>query len=233
MTNSSPGTSTGFRVIHLTTVDLSLRFLVRPQLLAVAAVGGEPIGVSAPGPWVAELESQGVRHVPLRASTRGMSPLRDLLAVGQLWRVLRRERPTVLHTHNPKPGLYGRVVGRLAGVPLVVNTMHGLYATDQDRWARRAVVYGLEAIAARFSDIELHQNPEDLELARAKRILPRGKGELLGNGVDLARFDPALVGVEGRHRIREELGIGDDQIVIGMVGRLVAEKGYPELFEAV
>jgi len=233
MTHSSPDNTTGFRVIHLTTVDLSLRFLVRPQLLEVAAVGGEPIGVSAPGPWVAELESQGVRHVPLQASTRGMSPLRDLLAVGQLWRVLRRERPTVLHTHNPKPGLYGRVVGRLAGVPLVVNTMHGLYATDQDRLAKRAVVYGLEAIAARFSDVELHQNPEDLELVRAKRILPKGKGELLGNGVDLTRFDPARVGVEARRQIREELGIADDQIVVGMVGRLVAEKGYPELFEAV
>ena len=43
-----------------------------------------------------------------------MNPLADLPAAAELWRILRRERPDVLHTHNPKPGLYGRVVGRLA-----------------------------------------------------------------------------------------------------------------------
>ena len=61
-----------------------------------------------------------------------MNPLADVRAAAELWRILRRERPHVLHTHNPKPGLYGRVVGRLAGVPIVVNTCHGLYFTETD-----------------------------------------------------------------------------------------------------
>jgi glycosyltransferase involved in cell wall biosynthesis/ribosomal protein S18 acetylase RimI-like enzyme len=221
-----------FRVAHLTTVDLSLRFLVRPQLLAVIEVGGEAIGISAPGPWVEGLESKGIRHVALRSSTRGMSLLNDLRAAFQLWRVLRRERPTILHTHNPKPGLYGRVVGRLTGVPLVVNTLHGLYVNDQSPALQRAIVLGLEAVAARFSDIELHQNPEDLDFCRRRRILPRGKGMLLGNGVDLDRFDPERVDPVARRRLRAEWGVRDDQIVVGMIGRLVVEKGYLELFEA-
>jgi len=41
----------------------------------------------------------------------------------------------VLHTHNPKPGLYGRIVGRAAHIPIVVNTVHGLYATEDDALA--------------------------------------------------------------------------------------------------
>jgi glycosyltransferase involved in cell wall biosynthesis/ribosomal protein S18 acetylase RimI-like enzyme len=222
-----------FRVAHLTTVDLSLRFLVRPQLQAVIEAGGEAVGISAPGPWVAELTETGMRHIPLTASTRGVSPLNDLRAAIQLWRVLRKESFTVLHTHNPKPGLYGRVLGRIARVPLVVNTMHGFYATEDDPLLKRTLVYLLEAIAARFSDVELHQNPEDLELARRLHILPRGKGVLLGNGVDLSRFDPDRLGDETRERIRADLGVRDGQVLVGIVGRLVAEKGYPELFEAV
>lgn len=222
-----------FRVAHLTTVDLSLRFLVRPQLLAVQEWGGEAVGISAPGPWVGSLEDDGITHIPLLSSTRGMSPLNDLRAAIQLWRVLRREGFTVLHTHNPKPGLYGRVLGRLAGVPLVVNTLHGLYVTEDDRPAKRRFVYMLEAVAARFSDVELHQNPEDLELCRRKRILPKGKGSLLGNGVDLDRFSVDRIDGETRSRLRAEWGVEDDQVVVGMVGRLVNEKGYPELFEAV
>ena len=221
-----------FRVAHLTTVDLSLRFLVRPQLLEVNEVGGEAVGVSAPGPWVEELEQDGIRHIALTASTRGMSLSDDLKAIAQFWRVLRREQFTVLHTHNPKPGLYGRILGRLAGVPLVVNTLHGLYATEDDPPLKRGLVYALEAVAARFSHVELHQNYEDLEFCRKSRILPRGKGQLLGNGVNLERFDRDKVDPGARARLRAEWGAGDDDIVVGMVGRMVAEKGYPELFEA-
>ena len=161
-----------------------------------------------------------------------MSLGNDLKAILQLWRVLRREKITVLHTHNPKPGVYGRVLGRLAGVPLVVNTMHGLFATEDDPPLKRAVVYSLEAVAARFSDVELHQNEEDLEFCRRTRILPARKGRLLGNGVDLSRFDRSNVDPSVRERLRAEFGAAEGDVVIGMVGRLVAEKGYPELFEA-
>jgi len=220
------------KVAHLTTVDLSLRYLLFPQLRAVVDQGGETLGISAPGPWVAELEAAGVRHVPLPTSTRGMNPGRDVRAAVQLWRILRREEPDILHTHNPKPGLYGRILGRLAGVPMVVNTVHGLYATPQDPLPKRALIYGLEAIASRFSDGELVQSREDLELMLRWRIAPRNRTHFLGNGVDLTRFDPNRFDQEHRDRVREQLGIGTDQVLVGMVGRLVAEKGFLELFEA-
>lgn len=218
------------KIAHLTTVDLSLRYLVLPQLEAAADIG-EAIGISAPGPHVAFLEERGIRHIPLTASTRGMSVGADLRAARQLWRVLRREQVDVLHTHNPKPGVYGRILGRLAGVPIVVNTVHGLYATPESPWLRRAVVYTLEWLAARFSHMELVQNPEDVELLGRLRIVPRHRLRLLGNGVDLERFSPATASA-GRAARRAELGVPDDEVVVGMVGRLVAEKGVPELIEA-
>jgi glycosyltransferase involved in cell wall biosynthesis len=218
-------------VAHLTTVDMSLRFLVLPQLLAVRDRGGRAIGISAPGPWVDELRAAGIEHFPLRSSTRSMSVTADARAAHELWQILRRERVDVLHTHNPKPGLYGRVVGRIARVPVVVNTVHGLYATDDDSLAKRALVYGLEGIAARCSDAELYQNPEDLELMR--RLHCTRHARFLGNGVDLQRFDPARFSVADRAAIRAELGVGDDTVLVGAVGRLVAEKGYPELFTAM
>ncbi len=219
-------------IAHLTTVDLSLRYLLLPQLLAPLEVGIGSVGISSPGPWVAELEERGITHVPLTASTRGMSVLSDLRAAAQLWRVLRRLRPDVLHTHNPKPGVYGRILGRLAGVPLVVNTVHGFYATPDDPLLKRAVVYGLEAIASRFSDAELCQSAEDLALARRLHLASPDKLRHLGNGVDLGRFDPGRFDDAHRDRIRRELGVPSEAVVVGMVGRMVAEKGYPELFAA-
>ncbi len=221
------------RVAHLTTVDMSLDLLLGPQLDAVVQAGGDAIGISAPGAFVPAIEKRGVRHVGLASSTRGMDLGADLRAIRELWRVLRRERPTVLHTHNPKPGVYGRVVGRLAGVPIVVNTVHGLYATEDDPWIRRAVVYTLEAVASRFSDAELVQNAEDMATMRRWHLASARTTQLLGNGVDLTRFSPQAVSDRQRQQWRDTWGVDDDTVVVGTVGRLVAEKGYPELFDAV
>lgn len=216
------------KIAHLTTVDMSLRYLLLPQLEASLELG-ESVGISAPGVFVGDLEERGIRHIALESSTRGMNLLADLRSVAQLWKILRRERPDILHTHNPKPGVYGRIVGRLAGVPIVVNTVHGLYATPESSFPKRMVVYSLEWIASRFSDLELIQSPEDFDLLREKRIVPARKLRLLGNGVDLGRFrpDPAI-----RSEVRAELGLEDSQIAVGLVARLVEEKGVPELIEA-
>jgi glycosyltransferase involved in cell wall biosynthesis len=221
-----------FTVAHLTTVDMSLELLLRRQLDAIVVAGAEVVGISAPGPWVTGLTAGGIRHVSLPASTRERSLRADLRAAAQLWRLLRAERPTVLHTHNPKPGLYGRVVGRLAGVPIVVNTVHGLYATDDDPLAKRLLVYGLEAVASRFSDAELVQNPEDVETIVRHHLAAVRKVHLLGNGIDLATFCPSSVRPARRTELRAAWGAAPDTIVLGAVGRLVAEKGYPELFDA-
>ncbi|MGH9057607.1 MAG: glycosyltransferase family 4 protein [Acidimicrobiales bacterium] len=216
----------------MTTTDISLALLLGPQLEAFVRAGYDVVGVSAPGPFVAGLGAAGIGHVPLAHATRSFSLGDDALAAAELYRLFRRLRPDVVHTHNPKPGVYGRVAARLAGVPVVVNTVHGLYATADDPPTRRAAVYGLERFAAAFSDAELVQNPEDLGTLASLGV-PRRRLHLLGNGVDLDRFAAGSPrSVEGRRRARAELGAGAGTVVAGAVGRLVWEKGYAELFAA-
>ena len=216
------------RVLHLTTTDISLELLLGPQLEAFGEAGYDVHAASAPGPFVAQIERRGVTFHPLEHSTRAMSPTTDLRAAREVFGLIGRLRPAIVHTHNPKPGVYGRVAAGLRRVPGIVNTVHGLYAQPSDPWARRAVVYGLERFAAAWSHAELVQNPEDLAVLRRLRV-PERRLRLLGNGVDLRRFGP-----DAGHRstVRAELGLGADDVVVGAVGRLVAEKGYPELFQA-
>lgn len=220
------------RLVHVTTTDMSLELLLGPQLRAFAAAGYEVIGASAPGPFVAALEAGGIAHVPLRHATRAMAPGSDLAALGELHSLFRRLRPDVVHTHNPKPGLYGRVAARAARVPAVVNTVHGLYAVATDRWTRRWLVYGLERMASVCSHAELVQNPEDLHTL-AQLGVPDAKLQLLGNGVDLGRFDRRRFSPDSVAGLRRELGAGPSDVVCLLVGRLVAEKGYREVFTAV
>jgi glycosyltransferase involved in cell wall biosynthesis len=112
-----------------------------------------------------------------------------------------------------------------------VNTVHGLYATPEDSFVRRAAVYGLERLAATCSDAELVQNEEDMATLSALRV-PGERLYLLGNGIDLERFSPGPKSEAARRRVRAELGVDDTTVVVGAVGRLVWEKGYGELFAA-
>ena len=219
-------------VIHVTTTSISLELLLGPQLEALVHAGYDVVGASAPGDYVAALEARGIRHEPLHHATRAMAPGEDLRALLELIKLFRRLRPTVVHTHNPKPGLYGRVAAAIARVPVVVNTVHGLYALPDDPAPKRAVVYGLERLASTFSDAELLQNEEDLLVLRRWRV-PARKISVLGNGIDLTRFDAKAVHPDDVERARAELGAtGPDDVVVGLVGRLVHEKGYLEVFEA-
>lgn len=178
-----------------------------------------------------QIESAGIRHVPLHHATRSMSVVSDAHAIRELSRVIRHLHPDIVHTHNPKPGIYGRILAGLLGVPVVINTVHGLYATETDSLGRRVVVYGLERLAASFSDMELVQNEEDLALL-SRLGVPHRRLRHLGNGVDLARFRPDSVDPGAVRRFRSELGATDDSAVVLAAGRLVWEKGYRELFAA-
>ncbi len=214
------------RLAHITTVDLSLRFLLRDQLRAFRGAGFETIGISAPGPWVTELQQDGLIHIAVPALKRRWAPLADLRALAQLVRILRKVRPNIIHTHTPKAGILGRIAGRLAGVPIVLNTVHGLYSIDGSR-ARGRFVLLLERWVARWSDFEFFQSREDLDLMQRLRVVDALHSAYLGNGVNLQTFDPRQV---DRARARARLGIRRGSIVVGTVGRLVWEKGYSEFF---
>lgn len=220
------------RVAHVATVDLTHRFLLLPQLTALRDAGYDVTAISAPGPWVADIEAAGIRFIPWKNVTRTWDLAADLRAFRELARIFRRHRFDVVHTHSPKPGVLGRIAGRLTGVQTVVNTVHGLYATPEDRARRRVPVLFVEWLAARFSDLELYQSEEDLRWMRRLGLVPRHRARLLGNGIDLSRFDPTRADEAQVRSTREAFGAGSDDVLVGIVGRLVAEKGYREFFRA-
>jgi glycosyltransferase involved in cell wall biosynthesis/ribosomal protein S18 acetylase RimI-like enzyme len=219
------------RVAHIASVDLTHRFLLLSQLRRLRDEGFDVTAISAPGPWVDALRSDGIRFLPWRI-TRAWDPVSDGRSLIELIRLLRAERFDIVHTHTPKAGVIGRVAARLTGVPCIVNTVHGFYATPDDPPRRRWPVVGLEWLAARCSDLELYQSEEDLRWARRLRLVSPDRAVLLGNGIDLGSFDPAAVDPAEVEELRRELGLNEEALVVGTVGRLVAEKGYRELFAA-
>jgi glycosyltransferase involved in cell wall biosynthesis len=220
------------KVAHITTIDASLRYLLLNQLRSVQRAGYHVVAISSPGAERHVVEAAGIRHIPL-PMTRNLTPGADLVALMRLYRVLRRERFDIVHTHNPKPGLLGQLAARMAGVPVVVNTLHGFYFHTYLHPLGRRFFVTIEKIAARCSDVILSQNREDVQTAINAGICSPDKIKYLGNGIDLTRFDPGRVSHLARQKKRAELGLSRDAKVVGFVGRLAARrKGVLDLLAA-
>jgi glycosyltransferase involved in cell wall biosynthesis len=163
--------------------------------------------------------------------TRDMTPFTDLKLLWQLVKLLRRERYTIVHAHTPKIELIGQLAARLARVPVVLYTNHGLIFLGQTG-LQKSLFKTLARISGLFSDRILSQSAEDVATVIEEKIYRRDKVGFLGNGIDISelraeRFTPDQVRAKKR-----ELGIPEGNKVVGMVGRYVWEKGYREFFEA-
>lgn len=220
------------RIAHITTVSISLTSLLLNQLRSISQAGYEVITISTAGPEVAELTAAGIRHIAIPIS-RNITPGADLISLARLYQVLRREKIAVVHTHTPKPGLLGQLAARMAGVPVVINTLHGFYFHDHMRPRQRRFYIELEKIAARCSDVILSQNQEDIQTAIREGICPSEKIKHLGNGIDLTRFIPDQMPLTVLEKKRTELRIPQGVPIVGFVGRLAAKrKGFADFMLA-
>ena len=219
------------KVAHVTTIAMSLRYLLLDQLRRLRQMGYNVVGISTPGPEIVALQDAQIQHIPVRM-TRMISPLRDLLSLWQLYRVLRRERFTIVHAHTPKAGLLAPLAARLAGVPVVAKTTHGFYFHERTPAAWRAFYIAVERIGAACADVVFLVNREDVQTAVEEHICRPGQIRHLGAGIDTQRFDRTTLSTQLIEQTRLDLGLEPGAPVVGFIGRLVAEKGIIELLRA-
>ena len=217
------------KVVHISSVDLGILFLM-PQLRALQTDGFEVHAMCADGPLLSRFEAEGitVHQIPV---TREISPLADLKLLWQLIRILRREKYTIVHTHTPKIELAGQIAAWLTRTPVKLYTNHGLIFLGQTG-LKKVLFKNIARLAGFFSDRIISQSAGDIEIMTAERIYPRRKIGFLGNGIDIADFNAERFTAEQVRGKKRELGIPEENLVVGMVGRYVWEKGFREFFEA-
>ncbi len=215
------------KIIEITNVDFSLRHFLLPLMRGLRGRGHEVVGVSADGPLLAVARGEGFRVVALPLARR-LSPLAQARAFVALWRLLRAERPDLVHAHMPISGFLARLAARLAGVPRVAYTGHGFLFNQPAPWPRRAAALVMEWLGGRCTDVFFTVSTE--EAADARRLRIHRGAVAIGNGRDPARFQPDPA---ARARLRAALGVAADRVVVVAVSRLVRHKGYPELLAAM
>ena len=215
------------KVIEVTNVDFSLRQFLLPLMRGIRARGHEVVGVCADGELLASVRAEGFR-IETIGFARRVSPFAHVKAFVALVRLLRRERPDLVHAHMPISGFLARLAARVAGVPRVAYTCHGFLFNQQGSWLRRIGGLVMEWLGARCTDVFLTVSTS--EASDAARLWISQHAQSVGNGRDPAVFRPDPV---ARARIRAALGTPADRVVVVAVSRLVAFKGYRELAAAM
>lgn len=191
------------------------------------ADGHEVLLLSPPGPYGPRLEALGFRWLPLLMNRRSINPAAEAQVLWQLTRLLKRERPDLVHGLTIKCAVYGSIAARLAGIQARVNAVNGLgyVFTSRDLLASllKPPVRLLMRLAFGGSRARLIvQNPDDKHLFESAGLISKDRIRLiLGSGVNCTHFKP-----------RELERDGDSPFRVLLPARLLWDKGVAEFVEA-
>jgi glycosyltransferase involved in cell wall biosynthesis len=161
---------------------------------------------------------------------REIAPWSDFVTVVKLYRLMRRERPHVVHTHTAKAGFVGRIAARLAGVPVVLHTFHGHVFHGYFSPAKTRLFLLIERLGARLSTRIITISPRLREEIAQFGVTGSERIEVIPLGFELEMFASQP---RGAGDFRRSLGLPAAATLVGAVGRLVPIKNIPLLLEAV
>jgi glycosyltransferase involved in cell wall biosynthesis len=178
-------------------------------------------------------ERLGVDVVRIPELHREISPVRDAVAVARLARLIRRERPQIVHTHTAKAGAIGRLAAVLAGdarPPIVIHTFHGHVLRGYFDPVRSEGFRRLERWLARMSTALVAVSPEVRDDLVRLGIAPAKKFAVIRLGIELE--DRVAPDADDRAETRRLLGIPADRFVVGWIGRMTSVKRTEDVLRA-
>ena len=225
-------TTEKIKILRVVTSSISFK-LIDGQAQFMQQQGYQVITASG-GPFPKEEIPQlkGVRFIPQPHLVRPISIKEDLLALRDMIRLIRKERPDIIHSHTPKAGLMGMLAGWLCRVPIRIHTVAGLPLLVH-RGFKRKVLNLVERITYRCATYvypnshRLRDTIISLKLASPDKLRVIGDGS--SNGINVQHFCKELFAEELVDPIRKQLG---GSFTFIFVGRIVRDKGICELVEA-
>jgi len=138
---------------------------------------------SQAGPLLNDCQLQTIPVRPIKNLTRNPQPIKDLLAMVEIYHLLRKEKPDILQLVSTKAGLIGSIIGKAAGVPKIIYRIGGWAFNDPRPSWQKAVILLLEKLTASLKNKIIVNSRNDYDQALRLKISPREKLSLIYNGI--------------------------------------------------
>jgi glycosyltransferase involved in cell wall biosynthesis len=174
----------------------------------------------------------GIQYVTIKGMGRSLNPASDYFAYKELRKLVRQFGPDIVHTHAAKPGALGRMAASAEKVPVIVHTFHGHVFHSYFNSAKSKLFINTERyLGKKSSAIIAISEQQRKELVEDFKIAPAEKFTVIPLGFDLDRF--RIGQEEKRRKFRTEFNVADDEIAIGIIGRLVPVKNHYLFMKAI
>ncbi|WP_400078931.1 glycosyltransferase family 4 protein [Winogradskyella sp. R77965] len=222
------------KIIRITTVPGSLGILLKGQLRFMNH-HYEIIGISSEGSVLNNVSNdEGIRTIPVNM-TREITPFKDLKALFELYKIFKKEKPSIVHTHTPKAGTLGMIAAKLAGVPHRLHTIAGLPLLEA-QGNKRKLLNIVEKLTYSCATLVLPNSFAMQDVVIKEKFCKRDKLSVIGNGssngIDTAHYDRKMVSNEDIDNLKQKLNIKPTDTVFLFIGRIVKDKGINELVKA-
>lgn len=221
------------KIIRTSTIPLSLNVLLKGQL-AFLGKHFDIIGISSKGDLLDEVSArEGVKVIPIEME-RGISPLKDYQSLIKLYRVIKKEKPDIIHSITPKAGLLTMLAAKMAGVPIRIHTFTGLIFPSKKGFLKTLLIKMDQLLC--WSATHIYPEGEGVKSDLFKYKITTKPLKVLANGnvngIDLSYFSVDQCDDLDLDNLRMKLSILPQDFVFVFVGRLVGDKGINELVEA-
>ncbi len=185
---------------------------------------------SPEGDWVGRAQQiENLNLIFVEELARKIHIFRDLIAFWKIYKLIKNGAYTIVHTHSSKPGVLGRLAGKLAGVPIIIHTIHGFPFHDFMNSVTRQFYISIERFLSRISNQIVTVSKLNLEKAVDLGLEKRSKFINIYSGIDFGKFD---VKIDAEQK-KKELRILNGEKIVGMVGRLSEQKAPLDFVKAI
>jgi glycosyltransferase involved in cell wall biosynthesis len=223
------------KLFRVTTVPESLNILLRGQHKFMSINGFEVIGISSAGNALYEVsQEEEIRVIEINMS-RKITPIKDFLSVYNLYKLIKKEKPIIVHSHTPKAGAVAMMAAKIANVPIRLHTVAGLPLMEAKGIKRKLLNFVEKVTYACATKVYPNSKglydfivEEELISSIKMKIIANGSS----NGIDTSYFDSERISEKQREEFLTRLNIQKKDFVFIFVGRLVGDKGINELIDA-
>ena len=168
-----------------------------------------------------------VRVIFVKDLVRQINPIKDLKALFKIYKILKQEKPDVVHTHSSKAGITGRVAAKLAGIKNIIHTIHGFSFNDTQSFFKRNLFIFLEKFCAKLSSKLIPVSTENIKKGMENNIGKKEQYHYIRLGVDINNFKnfnqiPSL---------KKELKIDNNDILVTTIGPFKPQKNLHDFIK--
>ena len=178
------------------------------------------------------LDNLGLKPIIIPEMQRSLNPYKDQIAFKKIQNIIKEFKPDIVHTHAAKAGALGRRAAYKMGVNQIYHTFHGhVFHSYFGNFKTRIFKEIEKNLAKKSTKIIAISEIQKSELSKIHKICPENKIEVIPLGFDLERFNTDKD--SKRKEFRKKWNLKENEIAIGIIGRLVPIKNHKFFIDAI